>query len=184
MGGGGFSLPRHLAAVRPGSTSTVLEIDPEVVRLARRRLGLRTGPALADRRGSGSLRDEPDGRYDVVVGDAFGGRAVPWHLTTLEFLDVRRVPRLGGTYVVNVIDEPPLAFARAETRTLQLAFAHVAALVTPAEAAGRAGGNVILVASDRPAAAARAEGAPGGRAARSRSPWPALRWTACRERGS
>ena len=79
VGGGGFSLPRHLAAVRPGSTSTVLEIDPEVVRLARRRLGLRTGPALRVRTGDArvSLRDEPDGRYDVVVGDAFGGRAVP-----------------------------------------------------------------------------------------------------------
>ena len=153
VGGGGFSLPRHLAAVRPGSTSTVLEVDPEVVRLARRRLGLRTGPSLRVRTGDArvSLRDEPGGRYDVVLGDAFGGRAVPWHLTTREFLDeVRRVLRSGGTYVVNVIDEPPLAFARAETRTLQLAFGHVAALVTPAEAAGRAGGNVVLVASDRP----------------------------------
>ena len=109
-----------------------------------------------------SLRDEPGGRYDVVVGDAFGGRAVPWHLTTREFLEeVRRVLRPGGTYVVNVIDEPPLAFARAEARTLGLTFDRVAALVTPAEAAGRAGGNVILVASDRPLPL-RPAGAPGG----------------------
>ena len=157
VGGGGFSLPRYLAAVRPGSTSTVLEVDPEVVGLARRRLGLRTGPALRVRTGDArvSLRDEPSGRYDVVIGDAFGGRAVPWHLTTREFLaDVRRVLRPGGTYVVNVIDEGPLAFARAEGRTLQRAFRHVAALVKR----GDGGGNVILVASDRslPLAAMRA----------------------------
>jgi spermidine synthase len=149
VGGGGFSLPRHLAAVRPGSVSTVLEVDPEVVALSRRRLGLRTGPALRVRTGDArvSLRDEPGGRHDVVVGDAFGGRAVPWHLTTREFVaEVRRVLRPGGTYAVNVIDWPPLAFARAEARTLQRGFRHSAALVRP----GGTGGNVVLVASDRP----------------------------------
>jgi spermidine synthase len=153
VGGGGFTLPRYLAAVRPGSHSIVLELDPEVVALARRRLGLATGPALRVRTGDArvSLRGEPRGRYDVVIGDAFGGRAVPWHLTTREFLGgVRRVLRPGGTYVVNVIDEPPLAFARAQARTLQRAFAHAVALVTPGEAARASGGNVVLAGSDRP----------------------------------
>ena len=45
LGGGGFTLPRFLAASRPGSSSLVHEIDPDVVALDRRRLGLRTGPA-------------------------------------------------------------------------------------------------------------------------------------------
>ena len=31
------------------------------------------------------MRDQPTGSADVVVGDAFGGRAVPWHLATVEW---------------------------------------------------------------------------------------------------
>ena len=44
VGGGGFTLPRYLAATRPGTRSTVLEIDPAVRDLARDELGLRTSP--------------------------------------------------------------------------------------------------------------------------------------------
>ena len=47
VGGGGFTLPRYLAATRPGSRSRVLEVDPQLVDLARDELGLRTGPGPA-----------------------------------------------------------------------------------------------------------------------------------------
>ena len=50
VGGGGFTLPRYLAATRPGSHSRVLEVDRQLVDLARERLGLRTGPRPAGRR--------------------------------------------------------------------------------------------------------------------------------------
>jgi hypothetical protein len=46
LGGGGFTLPRYVNATRPGSLARVFEVDPKVVELARRELGLRTGPAL------------------------------------------------------------------------------------------------------------------------------------------
>jgi spermidine synthase len=169
VGGGGFTLPRYIEARRPGSRNVVLEVDREVVALARRELALRTGPALRVRAGDArvSLRGERDRTYDVVVGDAFGGRAVPWHLTTREFVaGVRRVLRPGGTYTVNLLDEPPLRFARAEALTLRRAFAHVAALVAPGTVEGRRGGNLVLVASDRPlplAAMARRRAARGAR---------------------
>ena len=169
IGGGGFTVPRYVEARRPGSRNVVLEVDREVVALARRELALRTGPALRVRVGDArvSLRGERDRAYDVVVGDAFGGRAVPWHLTTREFVaDVRRVLRPGGTYVVNLLDEPPLRFARAEALTLRRAFASVAALVAPGTVEGRRGGNIVLAASDRPlalAAMARRRAARGAR---------------------
>ena len=39
----------------------------------------------------------PPGTLDIVIGDAFGGPAAPWHLTTSEFLaEVARVPRPDG----------------------------------------------------------------------------------------
>ncbi len=153
LGGGGFSVPRHLSAVRPGSRSTVLEVDPQIPEIGRDRLGLVTGPDLAVRVGDARslIAEEPAASYDVVVGDAFGSLAVPWHLTTAEMIDqVRRVLRPGGVYVLNVIDYPPLAFGRAETATLLAAFADVALLATVDTVQGRAGGNLVLVGSDRP----------------------------------
>jgi spermidine synthase len=153
VGGGGFSLPRYLEATRPGSRSVVLELDPAIVRLARERLGLVTGPGLQVVPGDArlSLQRQPAAAYDVVIGDAFGGRAVPWHLTTSEFVSgVRRALRPGGVYAVNLIDGPPLGFVRAEAATLRAAFRHVAMVAPPDRLGGRRDGNFVLLASDRP----------------------------------
>jgi spermidine synthase len=76
---------------------------------------------------------------------------VPWHLTTREFTEeIRRVLRPGGTYAVNVIDHPPLGFARAQAATLRDVFEHVAVIGPAGRLAGEFGGNLVLVASDDP----------------------------------
>lgn len=168
IGGGGFTLPRYLARTRPGSDSVVLELDRGIVEIARRDLGLRTGPHLRVRVGDArvGVRRQPDDAYDLVVGDAFGGLAVPWHLTTVEFLSqVRRTLRPDGVYVLNLIDYPPLGFARAEAATLRRVFDHVAIVAPAARLRGRLGGNFVLVASDAPidtAGVERAGAARGG----------------------
>ena len=157
LGGGGFTIPRYLAATRPGSAGLVLELDPGVVELAEDELGLVpsdqlrivTGDARVD------LRDVPDDSADLVVGDAFGGRAVPWHLTTTEFVrDIQRVLRDDGIYAQNVIDQQPLGFLRADVATLRDVFAHVAVLGPPGRFDGSGGGNTIVLASDAPIPAA------------------------------
>jgi spermidine synthase len=89
--------------------------------------------------------------YDVVVGDAFGGVAVPWHLTTREFIeDVRQALTPRGAYLVNLVDFPPLEFVRAEIATLSEVFDHVALIAAPEMLNGSSGGNFIAVASDAP----------------------------------
>jgi SAM-dependent methyltransferase len=146
IGGGGFTLPRYLAATRPGSRSTVLEVDGDLVELAREQLGLRTGPDLRVRVGDArlTLRGEPDDSADLVVGDAFGGVAVPWHLTTVEFTrDIRRVLRPDGLYLLNVIDYEPRGLVRAEQATLREVFENVALVGHPDP-----GGNHVFLASD------------------------------------
>lgn len=151
IGGGGFTLPRWLAATRPGSESLVLELDPALVDLARRQLGLRTGPDLRVIEGDGRLgvAAQPAGVFDLVVGDAFSSKAVPWHLTTRQLVaDVRRVLRPGGIYLLNVIDSPPQRFVRAEAATLAAVFDNVALVASSGQVAGEAGGNHVLVASD------------------------------------
>ena len=147
VGGGGFTLPRYVTA-RPAARATVLELDPEIVSLARDELGLRESPRLRVRTGDArvSLRSLAKASADVVVGDAFSARSIPWHLATREFVgDVRRVLRPGGAYAINVIDSHPLNLARAEAATLRAEFGHVGAFGDL-----EAGGNVVLVASDRP----------------------------------
>ncbi len=154
LGGGGYTLPRYVATVRPGSTARVLEVDGELVDLARRRLALRTGPALRVRVGDArvTLRDVPTDSADVLVGDAFGGRSLPWHLATAEFArEIRRVVRPGGLYALNVIDQGDLRLLRAEAATLLEVFADVR-LVARSAAGKVRGGNLVFLASDRPLA--------------------------------
>lgn len=158
IGGGGLTLPRYLAATRPGTRSLVSEIDGGVVRLDRDRLGLRPRSGIEVRTEDGrlGLRRLDTGSRDLVVGDAFAGVSVPWHLTTAEAMaDVRRVLDDDGLYIANLIDHGELAFARAQAATLTDTFGHVALLGEPADigrapTAGPVGGNLVLVASDRP----------------------------------
>jgi hypothetical protein len=152
IGGGGFTLPRYLGAVRPGSRSRVLEVDQKLVDLSRDRLGLGDVPGMSVRIGDArlTLRDEPSGSADLIVGDAFGGRVVPWHLTTREFLrDVRRTLRPGGIYAMNLIDQERQRFARAEVATFLDSFADVAVVGRGRSGSDPGGGNVVLFASDR-----------------------------------
>ncbi|MFV0131891.1 fused MFS/spermidine synthase [Streptomyces sp. HMX87] len=158
LGGGGLTFPRHLAATRPGTRSLVSEIDSGVVRIDRDRLGLRPEEGVDVRVEDGrlGLRRLDTGSRDLVVGDAFGGVSVPWHLTTTEAMtEVRRVLDEDGLYAANLIDHGDLAFARAEAATLNEVFRNVALLGAPtdiglAEPAAPVGGNLVVVASDRP----------------------------------
>jgi len=153
LGGGGFTLPKYLAATRPGSDNLVLELDAGVVELDRSQLGLRTGPQLRVTTGDArvNLAALPTDSRDLVIGDAFGHLSVPWHLTTRELAeDVQRVLRPGGAYALNLIDGPAGAFARAESATLAAVFDTVA-LIAPADSlAGNSGSNWVLLAADAP----------------------------------
>ena len=151
IGGGGFTMPRYLAATRPGTTNIVLELDPTLVDVAEDELGLVVDDHLTITTGDARvhLRGIATGSADLVIGDAFGGQAVPWHLTTREFVaDIARVLNGHGVYAINLIDRPPLGFARAEVATLRAVFDHVAVIAPAERIDGIEGGNYILVASN------------------------------------
>jgi spermidine synthase len=153
IGGGGLTVPRYLDAVRPGTESLVVEVDPGVVAIDREQLALETSDRLRVRVADGrvGLAEEPAGERDLVVGDAFGGLSVPWQLTTREALGlVDDALNDDGVYVVNLIDNPPLAFVRAELATMRAVFPHVALLARAPVLAGEDGGNVVAVAGRRP----------------------------------
>lgn len=150
LGGGGCTLARYVAATRPGSTQVVVEADGALAALVREAFGtdgfrLRTGDA---REQVARLRA---GLSDLVVADVFQSAQQPKHVTTLEWLhEVRRLLRPEGTYLVNVADGRPLAFARAQAATLRAAWPHVALLADPSVLRGRRFANLVLAASDAP----------------------------------
>ncbi len=159
IGGGALTVPTWVQTTRPGSDQIVFELDGELVELVTdefdRSTGAGTGVDVVVGDARQSLRDVPDDSVDVVIGDAFGSRAVPWHLATEEFtLDVARVLRPGGFYALNVIDGADVAFLRAETATIASVFPHVAVVLSQSADAGRLG-NSVIVASDQPFDAAR-----------------------------
>ena len=149
IGGGGFTMPRYLADTRPGSTATVVEIDPDLIEITSERLGGRRipGTTVVAADGRVAIQQPEAGAYDLVVGDAFAGLSVPWHLTTRELVtEVHRVLDDDGLYVLNLIDNPPFRFAAAEVRTLQQVFPHVL-LALPSDGAR---GNALVAATKVP----------------------------------
>lgn len=150
LGGGALTVPTYVQATRPASSQTVLEIDPTLIDVVRDEIGVDTGSfeiEIGD--GRVGLRGLPDNSADVVVGDAFGSRAVPWHLATAEFMDdVERVLRPGGVYVANIIDGAAQSFLRAEAATIRTALPFVAVMPGDGLSTGRSG-NAVVVASDR-----------------------------------
>ncbi len=152
LGGGALTLPRYVAATRPGSRQDVVEADRGLLDLVQERLPLPAGADIrlhaADAR-DWLTRARPGGA-DVVVGDVFGGSRVPAHLTSLAYAQaVRRVLRPGGVYAANLADGAPFAFLRPQLATLAAVFSELALIAEPSVLRGRRFGNVLLVASDR-----------------------------------
>lgn len=151
LGGGALTLARYVAATRPGSRQRAVEYDQQLTDLVREFLPLPRNARIrvrADDARAG-LTAHRDASADVVICDVFAGARTPAHLTTAEFAaDVHRVLRPGGTYVANVADGPPLAFARGQVATLRAVFRHVCLLAEPGTLRGRRFGNLVAVASD------------------------------------
>jgi hypothetical protein len=150
VGGGACTLPRYVAATRPGSRQLVLDADGELIDLVREQLDLRGVPALRVRISDGraGVTSRHDASADLVVLDAFERAAIPSGLATLEFItDVARVLRPAGTLLVNISDGPGLRFARRVIATLMAVFPQMVLLAEPAVWRGRRFGNLVLAAS-------------------------------------
>ncbi len=154
IGGGALTVPTWLQTTHPGSEQTVVEIDDELVDLVvdefERSTGPGTGIEVRTEDARLALAELPDDSADVIIGDAFGSRAVPWHLATIEFAEeIARVLQPRGMYALNVIDGGDQSFLRAEAATIAAVFPHVAVVLGSSAAAGGLG-NSVVIASDRP----------------------------------
>lgn len=112
IGGGGYTLARHIEATYPSARQEIMEIDPGVTRTVYEQLGVdRSSTRIVTynvdaRLMLSSLASHEVGAYDLVIGDAFNDLSIPYHLTTLEFDQmVKRVLKPGGFYLALVIDK-------------------------------------------------------------------------------
>jgi SAM-dependent methyltransferase len=155
LGGGGLTLPRYVAATRPGSRQQVIELEQDLIDFVREHLPLQRDANIRIRYGDardvlGRLPSGLLGSVDLVVIDIYAGARTPAHVTSLEFFqEVARLLSPTGVIVINAADGPGLAFVRSEAATLRTAVPHVIALAEAQVLKGRRFGNVVLVGGTR-----------------------------------
>ncbi|MET9773095.1 fused MFS/spermidine synthase [Streptomyces sp. NPDC006367] len=153
LGGGALTLPRYLAATRPGSRQDVVEADRGLLDLVAGHLPLPEGAGVtahaADARAW--LENAPAGSADVLIADVFGGSRVPAHLASAGYArEAARVLRADGVYVANLADAAPFAFLRSQLAGFATLFEELALVAEPGVLRGRRFGNAVLVAAHRP----------------------------------
>lgn len=150
VGGAAMTLPRYVAATRPGSRQIALEPSSEVVAVVRAEIPLPREARIKVRTtdGRSGIATLADGRADAVLVDAFADGRVPADLVTTEFLtDVARVLAPHGVLAMNVTDRPPFAWTRRVVAGVRTHLPHLALLADPTALKARRGGNLVLVAS-------------------------------------
>jgi spermidine synthase len=147
VGLGGGSLPVFLHRVYPEVQIDVVEIDPEVVRVAKKYFDVTEDARLRIHVADGRrfIEQSVAASYDIVILDAFGASELPTHLSTLEFLrSVRAVLRPDGVSVSNIWgpNSNPRYFDMVATH--QAVFDGLAAIYAPSNV------NVVLFGLPRP----------------------------------
>jgi predicted O-methyltransferase YrrM len=158
LGGGALTLPRYVAATRPGSSQLVAEYDAALMDLVREHLPLgRARHRIRVRIGDARevLASVAPGRFDVVISDVFAGARTPPHLTTVECAQLAaRALTADGVFIQNVADGPPLGFAKQQVATVASVFPYGLLVAEPAVLRRRRFGNLVLAGSRRPLPAA------------------------------
>lgn len=149
LGAGALTLVRYIQATRPGSHQVAVDIDPDLIGFVLEHMPLTVGTdcdiLCAD--AAAAVGNQPDAAFDVVVLDIFAGADAPAHLTSAGFArELLRVCAEDGVVLVNVGDDPPLTFARAQSRQLSSLAGATAVLTEAVMVDGSCAGNVIVVA--------------------------------------
>lgn len=106
VGLGGATLPNALHSLLPNTLIDTVEIDPAVIRVARRYFGYQPSDMqrvfAEDGRAFVERAHHEEQHYDIVMLDAFDSNYIPAHLQTVEFLQsVHDILTPGGVVVAN-----------------------------------------------------------------------------------
>ena len=153
VGGGGFTGPKNFLALYPETKIDVIEIDSDVIDVAKQYFNLEANSRLnvfnADARQHLSTFEK---KYDLIILDAYASTYVPYHLLTHEFyqlIEKRLEP--DGILISNFIgsiegNKSPLV--RSAYKTMVETFP--VSYVFPTEEKPTNSQNIMIVASNQP----------------------------------
>ena len=125
IGGGGYTFPRYMEVVYPNARIDVVEIDPEVTRIAHDHLGFSRNTKIKSYNTDGRwfVMNSRD-KYDLIFTDAYNDLSIPYHLTTKEFAqELKNILSPNGIILSNIIDNfQKGAFLPSYIRTLREVF--------------------------------------------------------------
>lgn len=109
IGGGGYTFPRFMEQNYPNSQIKVVEIDPEVTRVAYQYLGIPGDTKIKSFNEDARwfvMNHKKEALYDFIFIDAFNDLSIPYHLTTKEFaIQLKPLLKKDGVILVNLIDD-------------------------------------------------------------------------------
>jgi spermidine synthase len=124
VGLGGASVPKFIQKNFPDARLDVVEIDPDVVRVCQDWFEFKGTPntRVIVMDGRMYLKRSPK-QYDVIMLDAYAADRIPFHLTTLEFIQlVKSRLKPGGLVASNLWEHAVNRFYAAELKTFQAVF--------------------------------------------------------------
>ena len=124
VGLGGGTIPGFLHKHYPETSIDAVDIDPDVVDVAKRFFGFREDATMKAHVTDGRrFIEECKEPYDVIFLDAFGSDSIPYHLATREFLQaVRRATKPDGVVLGNVWSSSINRLYDSMVRTYQATF--------------------------------------------------------------
>ncbi|MDQ3041275.1 MAG: fused MFS/spermidine synthase [Acidobacteriota bacterium] len=160
IGGAGYTFPNEYLKKYPTARMDVVEIDPQMTRIAKEFFRLKEHPHLniIHEDGRVFLNQSAAGKYDVVLMDAFGSLfSVPFQLTTVEAVqNISRVLKDDGVVIFNLggaIKGDAARFLQAEFKTYKQVFPQVYLFKVNADYTDEQLQNLIIVACKNPDAA-------------------------------
>jgi len=153
VGGGGFTGPKNFLALYPDTKIDVIEIDSDVIDVAKKYFNLQEDPRLQifndDARKHLSLFEK---KYDLIILDAYASTYVPYHLMTHEFFQtLEQRLESDGVIVSNLlgsIEGNHSQIVKAVYKTMKETFP--VAYVFPTESPPTNLQNVMIVSSNQP----------------------------------
>lgn len=151
IGGGGYSFPRDYLKKYPQAKIDVVEIDPEVTKLAKKHFRLKPSPRLNIYHQDGRVfLNQTQKTYDAILIDAFSTIVPPYQLTTKEAIQKQfDLLKENGVVILNLvsaIESKKGKLFRAEYATYQTVFPQVYAFPLDNKQQPKSTTNIILVA--------------------------------------
>ncbi|OGO85526.1 MAG: hypothetical protein A2Y24_03005 [Clostridiales bacterium GWE2_32_10] len=151
LGGAAYSYPKYYLNKYTNATIDVAEIDSRVTDIAKSEFRLKNNPRLRIFHEDGRIfLNKTKNKYDVIYGDAFRSKSVPYQLTTKDAVEkMYNVLNDNGVVVINIISSiegDKGKFFRGEYKTYKNIFPQVYVFPVEGIKNGEEIQNIMLVA--------------------------------------